>query len=50
MNEKIYKSMGAAGAASVAVGIIVTVPGIAAGVIAIVFGTKLIKDRKDLTF
>ena len=48
--EKIYKSMGAAGAASVAVGIIVTVTGIAAGVIAIVFGTKLIKDRKDLTF
>ena len=33
MNEKAYKAMGLAGAAGIAVGIVVTVIGIAAGVI-----------------
>lgn len=32
MNEKAYKAMGLAGAAGIAVGIVVTVVGIAAGV------------------
>ena len=32
MNEKAYKAMGLAGAAGIAVGIVVTVIGIAAGV------------------
>ena len=36
MNEKAYKAMGLAGAAGIAVGIVVTVVGIAAGVISII--------------
>lgn len=50
MNEKAYKSMSIAGAASIVVGVVVAATGIAAGVIAIVFGTRLLKDRKGLTF
>lgn len=33
MNEKIYKAMNFAGIASIAVGIVVTIVGIAAGII-----------------
>lgn len=50
MNEKIYKTMGLSGAASIAVGIVVTVIGIAAGVVSIVSGCALLKRRKNITF
>lgn len=50
MNERAYKTMSIAGAASIAVGIVVTVVGIAAGVIAVVCGARLLKDKKGLTF
>ena len=48
MNEKIYKNMGASGAASLVIGIIVAVIGIAAGVISIVSGCSLLKNRKNI--
>ena len=50
MNEKIYKTMGLSGAAAITVGIVVTVIGIAAGVISIVSGCALLKRRKNMTF
>lgn len=50
MNEKIYKTMGLSGAASIAVGIVVVVIGIAAGVVSIVSGCALLKRRKNITF
>lgn len=50
MNEKAYKTMSSAGAASIAAGIVMAVVGIAAGVIAIVCGARLLKDKKGLTF
>lgn len=50
MNEKTYKIMGFAGAANIAVGIVVLVVGIAAGVITIISGAKLQKEKKGLTF
>ena len=50
MNEKAYKSMSFAGAASIAIGIIVAVVGVATGIIAIVSGARLLKDKKGLTF
>lgn len=50
MNEKIYKTMGLSGAASIAVGIVVTVIGIATGVISIISGCALLKNRKNITF
>lgn len=50
MNEKIYKTMGLGGAASITIGIVVTVIGIAAGVVSIVSGCALLKNRKNVTF
>ena len=50
MNEKAYKTMSLAGAAGITVGIIVMVTGVAAGIISIVSGAKLLKDKKGLTF
>ena len=50
MNEKAYKSMTMAGVSNIAVGIIISVIGIAAGVLSIVTGARLLKDKKGLTF
>lgn len=50
MNEKAYKSMTMAGISNIAVGIIIAVIGVAAGVMTIVTGARLIKDKKGLTF
>lgn len=50
MNEKAYKSMSFAGAAGVAIGIIILVTGVATGIVAIVSGAKLLKDKRGLTF
>lgn len=50
MNEKAYKAMSLAGVANIAVGIVILVVGIAAGVIAIVTGARLQKEKKGLTF
>ncbi len=50
MNEKIYKAMNFAGIANVAVGIIVTVVGIAAGTITIISGVCLLRGKKGLMF
>lgn len=50
MNEKAYKSMSFAGTASITIGIIVAVVGVATGVIAIISGARLLKDKRGLTF
>ena len=50
MNEKTFKTMGSVGAADIAVGIIMIVSGVSAGVIAVVNGVRLLKNRKGLTF
>ena len=50
MNEKPYKTMGITGAASIAVGIVALVIGITLGVISVISGAQLLKDRKGLTF
>lgn len=50
MTEKAYKTMGVTGAGNIAIGVIVMVLGVAAGVIAIVSGAKLLKNREGLTF
>ena len=49
MSEKAYKTMSFAGAAG-DTGIVVLVAGVAAGVIMIVSGARLLKDKKGLTF
>ena len=50
MNEKVYKTMTFAGAANIAIGIVTLVVGVAVGVIAIISGARLLKDKKGLTF
>ena len=50
LSEKAYKAMGLAGAAGIAVGIVVTVIGIAAGVISIISGARLLKEKKGILF
>lgn len=50
MNEKAYKTMGLAGGAAIAVGIVVAVVGAATGIISIISGARLLKERKGLLF
>lgn len=48
MNEKIYKTITRTGACNLAVGIITLVTGIAAGVLLIVGGARLLKKRSEI--
>ena len=50
MNEKVYRSMSLAGACNIAVGIVILVVGIAAGVMAIISGAGLLKTKKNIMF
>ena len=50
MSEKIYKAMKNTGALNIAVGIVILVIGIAAGVMAIVSGAGLLKTKKNIMF
>ena len=50
MGEKLYRSLTASGAGSIAVGIVVIVTGLAAGVVAIVNGARMLINRKNITF
>ena len=50
MNEKAYKTMGITGGANIAIGIVIIVIGLAAGVISIVCGTNLLRNKEGLTF
>lgn len=48
MNRKIYNTMKSAGSASLTVGIIVLATGIAAGVLMIVHGARLLKCKNKV--
>ena len=48
--EKLYRSISRSGAASLTIGIIVLVTGIACGVLMIINGAKLLKDKYSITF
>nr|WP_178633708.1 hypothetical protein [uncultured Mediterraneibacter sp.] len=48
--EKAYRTMRNSGAGSIAVGIIVLVVGIATGIVSIVNGASLLKNKNDITF
>lgn len=50
MTEKTYKAMRNAGAANIAIGVICIVVGVASGVILLVSGGGLLKEKKKLTF
>lgn len=48
--EKLYKKLGLAGGAGIAVGIVVLVIGVIAGVLTIITGASVLKNRDDITF
>ena len=50
MNEKAYKSMSFGAAASITAGIVVICVGIAAGILMIVSGAKLLRDKSGILF
>ena len=50
MEEKAYKTMGSTGAANLVLGICILIGGIASGILLIVNGARLLKNRTALTF
>ncbi len=50
MGEEAYKTMGRAGAASITIGVILLVTGIVTGIISIVAGASLLKNKSKILF
>lgn len=50
MNEKHYRLMSQVGGGSIALGIIILVTGIVTGILTIVNGARLLKNKKKLIF
>ncbi len=50
MNEKIYKTMGRAGAGNLAIGVCVLVCGLSCGILLIVSGARLLKQKSEILF
>lgn len=50
VSEKIYKSMKTVGAWNVAIGVTLIVVGLLSGVMTIVNGARLIKDKSEIMF
>ncbi len=48
--EKVYKTMKGTGVGNIVVGIIILLTGIAAGILLIISGSALIRQKKKLTF
>lgn len=48
MNEKIYKTLGNAGIANLVTGIVIIVTGLAAGILLIIHGVKLLNNKKNV--
>lgn len=50
MEEKVYKTMGRTGAWNIAIGVVLIIVGLAAGVLSIINGAKLIKNKSGIIF
>lgn len=50
MNEKTYKSMQRAGICNIVIGIVVVAVGITAGVLMLISGGKLLKEKSKIIF
>jgi hypothetical protein len=48
--ERIYKSMKFSGASSIALGVVIICVGVVCGILAIINGAKLLKDKSNITF
>lgn len=50
MEEKVFKTMGRTGAWNIAIGVVLIVVGLTAGVLSIINGARLIKDKSGIMF
>lgn len=50
MNEKVYKTMKTTGGTNIALGIVIMVIGIAIGILAIINGARLLRNKSDIMF
>ena len=50
MNEKTYKAMTGVGAGNIALGAIILVAGVVCGILTIVNGARLIREKSDIIF
>ncbi len=50
MNEKVFKVMNVVGGGSIAMGVILIVVGVAVGILSIVSGAKLLREKKNIIF
>lgn len=50
MNEKIYKTMTSVGAWNITLGIVMIVTGVVAGILTIVNGARLLKNKSNIIF
>ncbi len=50
MGENAYKAMKNAGAAGIALGVLIVVVGVTVGVLQIIQGSRLLKAKKEVTF
>lgn len=50
MKEKAYKSMQGVGALNIAVGIVILVSGVVSGILLIVGGGRLLKNKSEILF
>lgn len=50
MNEKVYSTMKVVGAWNIAFGIVLILIGTAVGVMQIIHGGRLLKDKKEIMF
>lgn len=50
MNEKTYKTMSTIGGGNLALGIIILVTGLTTGILMIVNGARLLRNKRELTF
>lgn len=50
MEEKVYKTMRGAGAWNIVIGVVLLVVGVAAGVMLIISGGKLLADKSKVLF
>lgn len=50
MNEKIFKIMNRTGAGNVTIGVILIVVGLVAGILSIISGARLLKEKRNIMF
>lgn len=48
--EKAYKTMHSAGAGSIVIGIVMIVLGVSAGILSIINGARLLRNKNEITF